>query len=89
MAVYLITYDLIDPGQDYDELYDEIKDLADDYIHPCESNWFVKTELDPGEIVDKLYALDGTDKVIVMKVITPWATEGLDKDDLDWLHENV
>ncbi len=39
--IFLITYDLKEPGQDYSELYEAIKGLGD-WQHPLESVWMVK-----------------------------------------------
>ena len=39
--IFLITYDLKEPGQDYSELYEAIKGLGDRQ-HPLESMWMVK-----------------------------------------------
>lgn len=39
--IFLITYDLKEPGQDYSELYEAIKGLGD-WQHPLESMWLVK-----------------------------------------------
>lgn len=39
--IFLITYDLKEPGQDYSELYEAIKGLGD-WQHPLESMWMVK-----------------------------------------------
>ncbi len=39
MSIYLITYDLHTPGQNYTELYDAIKKY--DWQHPLDSVWFV------------------------------------------------
>jgi CRISPR-associated endonuclease Cas2 len=40
MKYYLIAYDLKQPGRNYTELYDEIKNLGD-WKHPLESLWIV------------------------------------------------
>lgn len=87
--IYLITYDLRVPGQNYSDLIDEIKTVGSDWAKPCESTWFVESNLTAETILDRLTAIDATDKVVVISVSTPWSTYGLDKDVLDWMHTNI
>lgn len=90
MTTYLITYDLKKPGQDYDELYSEIESLADDYIHPCESNWFVTSGASATEIRDRLSPkTDVNDELIVVKATTPGAWKDLSSDETAWLKDNL
>lgn len=42
--LYLISYDLKKPGQNYTELYEKIKSLGE-WAHPLESVWLVKSSL--------------------------------------------
>lgn len=87
--VYLITYDLNDPGQDYDDLYDAIKQLASSWIHPLDSTWFIKSSSSASDIRDRLKdVLDESDKVIVMRASGEWATNFKD-DDTEWLKEKT
>lgn len=43
MTVFEISYDLNEPGQDYDELHGAIKGLGDS-LHALESYWLVDVE---------------------------------------------
>lgn len=43
--VFLITYDLRRPGQNYNDLYSAIKELGD-WQHPLESTWMAKCSSD-------------------------------------------
>ena len=54
--VYLIAYDISDDLGDYSGLKDTIRTISDDYQHPLESIWFIKTEepIDVKEICGKL-----------------------------------
>lgn len=54
--VYLIAYDISDNLGDYSGLKDMIRTISDDYQHPLESIWFIKTEepIDAKEICGKL-----------------------------------
>ncbi len=40
-TIYIIIYDLRNPGRDYNALYDAIKSLSQNWQHPLESTWFV------------------------------------------------
>lgn len=86
--VYLITYDLRVPGQNYSDLIEEIKAIGD-WAKPCKSTWFVKSTLTAEAIKDRLTAIDATDKVVVIAVSLPWWTDGLDEDVLSWMHTNI
>ena len=50
MSALLITYDLNAPGQKYDDLYQEIKDLGSTWWHYLDSTWVVKTTLTPDQV---------------------------------------
>ena len=60
--IYLITYDLRVPGQNYSDLIKEIKAIANGWAKPCESTWIVKSSLTSEAIVNRLTAIDATDK---------------------------
>ena len=68
---YLICYDLKKPGQNYSELYDEIKSLGD-WRHPMESTWVVHTEgLSTVVIRERLKKkMDLNDSVFVVDITT-------------------
>lgn len=87
--IYLITYDLRVPGQNYSDLIKEIKAIANGWAKPCESTWIVKSSLTTEEIVKRLNAIDATDKVVVITVSTPWWSSGLDTEVLDWMRANI
>lgn len=40
MSIYLITYDLMAPGKDYNKLFDAIKKLGS-WFHCLDSTWIV------------------------------------------------
>lgn len=40
MTVYAVSYDLQDPGQDYDDVHSTIESLGASF-HALESTWFV------------------------------------------------
>ena len=87
--IYLITYDLRVPGQNYSDLIKEIKVIANGWAKPCESTWIVKSSLTSEAIVNRLTAIDATDKVVVITVSIPWHSAGLNKDVVQWMLDNV
>ena len=65
MARYIITYDLSEPGRNYDELYKRIKSYGN-WAEITESSWAIETDQKSTEIRDYLnQALDNNDKIIV------------------------
>lgn len=85
----MISYDLNSPGQNYSGLAEAIKDCATEWIHPLESLWFVTTREDAGLIRDRLgRKVDRGDKLLIMAVTRPWATN-FKNTDTDWLSDNV
>jgi len=82
--VYHISYDLNKPGQNYNELYSEIKSLGS-WCHPADSTWYVDTNLSATQIRDRLDAVDATDSLIVSRASAPAAWIGLPNDVSDWL----
>lgn len=90
MNVFLITYDLIQPGQNYSDLTDQIKSLADGgWVKPCESFYLIKTSHTASTVRDKLGAIDATDKLLVSKISRPWAARGLSTEVVDWMKANL
>lgn len=86
--VYLVSYDLRYPGQDYTALIREIKSLGS-WAKPLESLWLVETSLTSSAVVDQLTALDLTDKVLVIHVSTPWSSLHLSQDVVDWMKQRI
>lgn len=86
---YVISYDLNKPGQDYPDLYDEIKKLGS-WCHPVDSTWYVVSNLSAAAILDRLIKVtDNGDAVIVTAASAPGAWNGLSKEVSDWLKNNL
>ena len=65
---YLITYDLLDPGQDYSELYEAIQSFGD-ARHGMQNVWFLESESSATEIRDDLKLhVDENDKIFVCAI---------------------
>lgn len=90
MAMYMITYDLLRPGQNYEEVREEIKQCSTGkWANPCESFFIIESNMSAEDIVSRLYALDDTDKVLVVSVRAPGAWEGMTDEVSKWLYDNL
>ena len=94
MTVYAISYDLQEPGQDYDDVHSAIEELGPSF-DALESTWFVDvTNMSAGEVRDEITdAADGNDGIVVTEVsssgIGKWAYTGIDGDLGDWFSEHL
>lgn len=87
--VYLITYDLRVPGQNYFGLHQRIKSVCPNWIKPCESFWLVSTTLTAEQLANQLNELDSTDKLIVLGVKQPGHVKGILNSDIHWMNSNI
>ncbi len=86
--VYLITYDLNKPGQEYSDLYETIKRFGD-WWHFLDSTWLVDTQLTPAKMRDQMKAvMDDNDSVLVVAFGRPWASR-LPEEAGEWITEHV
>ena len=66
--VYIISYDLNKPGQDYQDLYKRLKDYSS-WWHYLDSTWLVYTSSSPDEIYKNLKpTLDKNDYILIIEV---------------------
>ena len=84
--VYLVTYDLNKVGQDYNNLYNAIKDIGS-YYHCLDSTWLVETDLTSEQISSYLrQQIDYNDHILIIKVMKDY--QGwLPKDFWNWLDD--
>lgn len=88
MAVYLITYDLNSPGQDYESLFEEIKSIGP-WAKYMRSVWFVESSLGSTAIRDRLVkVIDDGDTLFVCRV-TEDSAWYLDTKFNDWINPRV
>ncbi len=87
--VYLVTYDLNKPGQNYDKLYEAIKELGA-WWHYLRSVWLVDTNWSSNDIRNKLrpYIVDDTDYLLVIHVQRDYSG-WLPKDAWEWLNQHL
>lgn len=89
MACYVVTYDLLTPGQDYADLHDRIKAAGTTWCHPLESTWFISSTKTAKELRDYIKVeLDSNDKLLVGK-LTGAAWKNFSTKDSNWLTENL
>ncbi|WP_436871719.1 hypothetical protein [Mammaliicoccus sciuri] len=68
MNTYLISYDLNNPGQKYNQLYELIKKFPD-YIHMQDSVWIIQAVENSKFIYDYLKpVLDKGDNILIIKI---------------------
>ena len=86
--LYLITYDLNKPGQEYDKLYETIKDMGP-WWHHLDSTWLVDTDLGTSDIRDRVKAvIDSNDHVLVVKFGSNWASFNSKRAN-EWIHKHT
>ena len=88
MSLYLITYDLKKPRQNYIALYDEIK-KSFKWWHYLDSTWIVHTHENANQIYSRLRVhLDENDFILVTQL--GYDKQGwLPQDAWDWLTKNT
>ena len=89
MSVRLITYDLRQPGRNYNDVYEGIKQLGS-WWHCLESIWLVSTTYSCSQIRDHLKRfIDANDDIVVLGLNENWATHGLSDECNNWLKNNL
>lgn len=81
MKRLLISYDLMRPGQDYDDLIDYLESYSQ-HAHPLMSVWLIATTKNTDTVRDEIVELlDSNDKLIVVDTTgkaASWRPSGLD-----------
>jgi len=74
---YLISYDLMAPGKNYEPLWAELRNLG--AVRVLESEWIVsRTNTDPVRLANYILKfMDGNDKILVTEVPDNYASRGL------------
>ena len=69
MAVYMITYDLNNPGQNYNDVIEAIKDSSNDvWCSFWKSSYLIKSNLTVQQVSDKITPyLDKNDRLIAIE----------------------
>jgi len=89
VKTYLISYDLNKPGQDYNSLFEAIKELGT-WWHCLDSTWIVKTNNTAVQIRDYLKnQIDSNDALLVVDLSGEAAWLGFSTDCSSWLKNNL
>lgn len=89
MATYIVTYDLMSPGQDYSELHEHLKSYGT-YSHRLESTWLLVTTKTATQVRDGvLEHIDSNDKVLVVESGGNGAWSGIPEAGSKWLKEHL
>jgi hypothetical protein len=84
MAMYLISYDLIN-NKDYKKIYEAIMSYQQ-YVHITDSLWAIVSSKDIVEIRNSLTKyMDNDDVLFVCEINREFAYLNLNKDVIDWL----
>jgi hypothetical protein len=89
MTLYMVTYDLNNPGQKYDELLKVLRSYPD-HQHIMKSAFLINTVETPQQIYEKVavVGLDKNDTFLVIKVTDP--KQGLLlKSTWDWINARI
>ena len=90
MNLYSITYDLSNPGRDYDSLSNAIKSYSR-WWHQSGSAWVISVNnTSSTEIRDYLKQfIDSNDKIFVAKLSGEWAGFGFTQEEYDWMKNQI
>lgn len=89
MSSYIISYDLDNPGQNYEKLIDAIKNYGT-YAKITESCWCVVSTDESKAIRNNLESMmDSNDKLFVAQLTGQGAWYGLSSKTTDWLQDNL
>lgn len=89
MSVLLITYDLNQPGQKYDALYEKIKSLGP-WWHYLDSTWLVSTTSTPDQACERIRStLDNGDHVLILNITGDTSQGWLPQAAWDWINKHV
>jgi len=91
MAVYMVTYDLIKPHQDYPDLIKAIKEIGTTWCKPLLSTWLIVHDGPATAIRDALSQhIDDDDKLLVQRVAKGCAIKGPFSPKVTaWLANNI
>lgn len=88
MACYIVSYDLLRPGRNYDQLYEALRSYSR-WARIHDSVWAVVTTQSAVQIRDHLSTyLDANDRVFVVKSGVEAAWRNV-KCKNEWLKENL
>lgn len=86
MALYTISYDLSNPGRDYESISNAIKNYGF-WWHQTGSVWIISAaNTNTTQIRDYLKQfIDQNDKIFVARLSGEWAAYGFTQEEYDWI----
>lgn len=68
--VLMISYELRSPGQNYESLYQEIRNVSGGvWRHDLTSHWLIETSLTPQQVWERLrHHIDQNDHILIIRV---------------------
>ncbi|MUV40611.1 hypothetical protein [Levilactobacillus brevis] len=86
---YIISYDLDEPGQKYEQVKKTIKSFGGSYIKIQKSVWLVRTSLSPDDMCNQLqHTMDKNDSLFVCELVHNY--QGLaSKETWKFIRENI
>ncbi|ELV7515517.1 hypothetical protein QMU85_000472 [Photobacterium damselae] len=88
MKVYCVSYDLNKSGQNYNDLYDEIKS-SPGWCHILDSTWLISTSETASQLSERLLKnIDDNDELLVIKVSRDYSG-WLSKTTWSWIDQHV
>ncbi len=83
--VYCISYDLRNPGRDYNSLTEAIRTYGY-WWHQTGSVWLVATPKSAANVRDELMRhIDQNDKLFVVAIKKDWAGVGFSEEEYNWM----
>lgn len=77
---YMISYDLNNPGQKYEKVFEIIKEFGS-YIKLQKSFWLVRTSLTPEQMTNNLsQVLDNNDSLFICELVKNYQGRATDED---------
>lgn len=90
MRTFLVGYDLNEPGQDYEPLYEKLKSFGT-WWHHLDSTWLLQADMQAVDLRDQLKPLlDSSDELLVIDVTGDAAAwTGFNKRGSEWISNHL
>lgn len=87
--VLIVTYDLHNPGRDYDAVADALRSASGGWAHPQGSVWFIDTLESAARWRDRFVSIgDANDEYFVAQLTREWASQNMDSECARWLKDS-
>ncbi len=88
--LYLVTYDLNRPGQEYEELYEELK-TSSAWWHYLDSTWLIVTQESISELNNRIKdkIIDENDRLLIFDITNMDYDGWLSEKAWQWIRNNI